>query len=34
MLDREFNTMVPTQRLWSSINEAISYEKVEHFILG
>ena len=27
MLDREFNTMVPTQRLWSSINEAISYEK-------
>jgi len=27
MLDREFNTMVPTQRLWSSINTAISYEK-------
>ena len=26
-LDREFNSMVPTQRLWSSINEAISYEK-------
>ncbi len=26
-LDREYNSMVPTQRLWSSINEAISYEK-------
>ena len=26
-LDREFNSMVPTQRLWTSINEAISYEK-------
>jgi hypothetical protein len=26
-LDREFNSMVPTQRLWSSINEAIAYEK-------
>ena len=27
VLDREFNSMVPTQRLWGSINEAISYEK-------
>ncbi len=26
-LDREFNSMVPTQRLWSSINDAIAYEK-------
>ncbi len=26
-LDREFNSLAPTQRLWSSINEAISYEK-------
>ena len=27
VLDREFNSMVPTQRLWSSINDAIAYEK-------
>lgn len=26
-LDREFSSLVPTQRLWSSINEAITYEK-------
>jgi hypothetical protein len=27
MLDREFNSMVPTQRLWTSINETIAYQK-------
>lgn len=27
VLDRELNSMVPTQRLWSSINDAIAYEK-------
>ena len=27
VLDREFNSMVPTQRLWGSINEAIAYQK-------
>jgi predicted anti-sigma-YlaC factor YlaD len=26
-LDREFNTLVPTQRLWTRINETISVEK-------
>ncbi|MEJ7847206.1 MAG: hypothetical protein WKF92_03840 [Pyrinomonadaceae bacterium] len=26
-LDREFNTLVPTQRLWSKINESIEVEK-------
>ena len=26
-LDREFNSMVPTQRLWSSINDVIAYQK-------
>ncbi len=27
VLDREFNSMVPTQRLWTSINESLAYEK-------
>ena len=27
-LDREFNTLVPTQRLWTRINETISVEKI------
>ncbi len=26
-LDREYNSLVPTQRLWGSITEAIAYEK-------
>src|SRR3982750_1508492 len=26
-LDREFNSMVPTQRLWSNITETIAFEK-------
>lgn len=30
MLDREMNTLVPTQRLWSSISVAIAEEKRQH----
>lgn len=30
MLDREMNTLVPTQRLWSSISVAIAEEKKQH----
>jgi hypothetical protein len=32
MLDREMNTLVPTQRLWSSITVAIAEEKRQHSI--
>ena len=30
MLDREMNTLVPTQRLWSSITTALAEEKKQH----
>jgi len=31
-LDREFNTLVPTQRLWTRINETITVEKSQHSV--
>jgi len=31
-LDREFNTLVPTQRLWTRINETISVEKSRLYV--
>ena len=30
LLEREFNTLVPTQRLWTKINDEIEYEKRNH----